>query len=761
MKKPELPIRHFFHTPGQDLEKSFAWKKVDCVIKDHQGQVYFEMEGVEAPEFWSQLAVDIAASKYFRKNGIPRTKSEVSIRQMVRRVSERVRTAGLKQKFFSSKKQADIFEKELRALLFSQRGLFNSPVWFNYGLHDAYGLKAESPCYWFNPKTKKIEMRDEALKHPQVSACFIQKIEDSLESIFELAKTEARLFKFGSGSGTNFSTLRSKHEKLEAGGTSSGLIAFLDVLDRGAGSVKSGGTTRRAAKMVILDVDHPEIEDFIQWKVREEKKARVLMEAGYGNDYEGEAYRTVSGQNANNSVRVSDDFMKAVEKKSDWALRARLTEKPLRQVPAEKICNQISEAAWTCADPGLQFKDTINSWHTCPEAGPINASNPCSEYLFLDDSACNLASLNLLRFINRDGAFDAHGFVQAARVFFMAQEILVDDASYPTARIAQNSHDYRPLGLGIAGLGAFLMQKAIAYDSDEGRAWGAAIVALLTGTAYECSARMAAHQGPFPGFKKNKTAMLKVMARHQKALGSIGWSTLPEELQALTEEVWRQVITLGKRHGYRNAQATVMAPTGTIGLVMDSETTGVEPEFSLVKRKKLSGGGDLRIVATGFLKGLERLGYSLEQAQTMQLFVEMNGTLQGCPDLKPEHQKIFLTAMELTPEAHLRMMAALQPFVSGAISKTVNMPRESTVEDVSALYKRAWSLGLKAVAIYRDGSKGSQPLEAVKAAKSSRLPKGDIVPDAGLPKCFECGGPTELAGACFRCTNCGTVLGCA
>jgi ribonucleoside-diphosphate reductase alpha chain len=760
MKKPELPILPYFHTPGRDPEKALKWKKTDCLIKDHQGRVYFEMKGVEAPDFWSQLAVEIASSKYFRKNGVPRTKTEVSVRQMVKRVSERVMKAGLEQKFFTGKPQAQVFEKELRALLLTQRGLFNSPVWFNYGLHKAYGVTTESPCFWYNPKKKKIELRSEALAHPQVAACFIQKIDDSLESIFELAKTEARLFKFGSGSGTNFSTLRSKHEALEAGGTSSGLIAFLDVLDRGAGSVKSGGTTRRAAKMVILDIDHPEIEDFVQWKVREEKKARALMQAGYGQDFESEAYRTVSGQNANNSVRVSDAFMKAMSQNQPWALRARRTGKPLQTVGAKNLWDKISEAAWTCADPGLQFQDTINAWHTCPAAGSINASNPCSEYLFLDDSACNLASLNLVRFINKDGDFDFAGFIQAARIFFMAQEILVDDASYPTQMIAQNSHDYRPLGLGIAGLGAMLMQKAIAYDSDEGRAWGAAIVALLTGTAYECSARMASKRGPFLGFKKNKTTMLKVMSRHQKSLTAINWTALPPELQSLTEEVWANALLLGKKYGYRNAQATVMAPTGTIGLVMDSETTGVEPEFSLIKRKKLAGGGDLRIVATGFLKGLERLGYSLDQVKVMQLYVEMNGTLRDCPDLKPEHQKIFETALELSPESHLQMMAALQPFVSGAISKTVNMPKEATVQDVSALYERAWKLGLKAVAIYRDGSKGAQPLEAVQAAKSTKL-QGDIVPEMGLPKCFECGGPTELAGGCFRCTNCGTVLGCA
>lgn len=764
--KSEAMTPHF-HTPGRDPEKDLNWKKVDCEIKDHEGRIFFKMTGVEAPDSWSQLAVEIAASKYFRKSGVPKTTHETGIRQMVQRVTKRIAKAGREQGHFKTAKDEQIFERELRALILQQRGLFNSPVWFNYGLAQAYKAKADTSCYVWNPKTKKVERREEALKNPQVSACFIQKIEDNLESIFELAKNEARLFKFGSGSGTNFSALRARDEKLEGGGTSSGLIAFLEVLDRGAGAVKSGGTTRRAAKMVILDVDHPEVENFIQWKVREEQKARALMQAGFGRDYESEAYRTVSGQNANNSVRVPDRFMKAVAEDAFWELKARTTGKVMKHIQARDIWRQIADAAWACADPGLQFDDTINAWHTCPKTDRIYASNPCSEYMFLEDSACNLASLNLLKFVEEDGHFNAGLFAEAARVFFRAQEILVDDASYPTAAIAANSHRFRPLGLGYAGLGAFLMQKGIPYDSETGRAWGAALAALVTGVAYDESARMAKKKGAFEGFRANKMPMLKVLERHRRSLNSVRWDLLPGDLSARAELHWDSALALGKKHGYRNAQATVIAPTGTIGLVMDSETTGIEPEFSLVKRKKLSGGGELRILSHAFEVALKKLGYTKNLIEEIRLFVDLNGTLQGCPQIKAEHQDVFATAMEIAPRGHLMMMAAIQPFVSGAISKTVNMPADSTSEDIANLYWQAWEQGLKAIAIYRDGSKGSQPLEAVKSKAGSAdhpavgKPVGRQVLESAFPKCFECGSPTELAGACFRCTNCGSVIGCS
>lgn len=745
-----------FRAPLIDPEKSLRWKRVDCRITDQQGGVYFEMKKVEAPEGWSQLAVDIAASKYFRKSGVPGKGSEKSVRQMIRRVTTRLARAGREQGHLDAHSERR-FEGRLRELLLLQKGLFNSPVWFNYGLAQAYGLRGESRCWRWDPRARKVVESADPYPHPQVSACFIQKIDDSLESIFELAKTEARLFKYGSGSGTNFSTLRSRFESLEGGGKSSGLIAFLDVLDRGAGSVKSGGTTRRAAKMVILDVDHPEIEDFIRWKAREEKKARALMQAGFGSEFESEAYRTVSGQNANNSVRVTDRFMRAVERGGEWALRARRPAgRVLRKVNARTLWREIAEAAWACADPGVQFHDTVNRWHTCPRAGSIRASNPCSEYMFLDDSACNLASLNLLAFLGPDGSFDLDDFLDAIRVFFLAQEILVDDASYPTPAIALHSHRFRPLGLGIAGLGAFLMRKGIAYDSDEGRAWAAAITALLTGAAYETSALMAKTKGAFDGYAANRRPMLGVIERHRRALRGIEWKRVPAGLRERTFAAWDSALDLGRKHGFRNAQATVIAPTGTIGLVMDSETTGIEPEFSLLKKKKLSGGGELRILSPSLLAALKGLGYSATDIEEIRLFVEMSGSLAEYPRIRDEHRAVLATALDLSPEGHLRMMAALQPFVSGAISKTVNMPASSTIEDVSELYRRAWKLGLKSVAIYRDGSKGSQPLEAV------GKPRGRPAPEEGLfPKCFECGSPTELAGGCFRCVNCGTVIGCA
>lgn len=751
-KRPLLPIKALFQDPQLDPEKNIKFKKVDCVIRDHAGATHFEMKSVEAPESWSQLAIEISAAKYFRKSGVPGKGHESSIRQMIRRVTQRLEKASLEQKFFDTKSEAQNFEKKLRQLLYEQKAFFNSPVWFNFGLHQAYGIKSTSPCFHYNSKSKKIELRDEALKYPQVSACFIQSVEDSLESIFELAKVEARLFKFGSGSGTNFSSLRSRFEKMESGGTSSGVISFLEVLDRGAGSVKSGGTTRRAAKMVILDVDHPEISDFIRWKVREEQKARVLSAAGFGEDYESESYRTVSGQNANNSVRVSDQFIKHVLQKKTWKLKTK-SGKTQNEVPALDLWNQIVTAAWTCADPGLQFSDTIQKWHTCLASGPIRASNPCSEYLFLDDSACNLASLNLLRFLDAEQKFLIDEFIETAKIFFIAQEILVDEASYPTQKIAQNSHDFRPLGLGLSGFGAFLMSQGIAYDSDQGRSWGALLTSLLTAVAYETSAQMAQLRGAFSGYKKNKTSMLKVIRQHQSAAKKISALYLPKEFTQRNKELWASAAGLGTKYGFRNAQATVMAPTGTIGLVMDSETTGVEPEFSLIKRKKLSGGGELKIASTRFLTGLQTLGYSKDEIEQMKLYVELTGSLRNCPDLKKEHEAVFATALEISPEGHVKMMAAMQPFVSGAISKTVNLPRQATEKDVSDLYLLSWKLGLKAVALYRDGSKGSQPLEAQGS--------GQKYEPQALPKCFECGAPTELSGSCFRCTNCGTVLGCS
>lgn len=723
-------------------EAQVEWKKFDCSIQDQAGTTYFEMKGVEAPATWSQTAVEIAASKYFRKAGLRGGGGETSVRQMITRVAETIGEFGIARKYFKSSPEAQAFMDELKLLLYQQKASFNSPVWFNLGLFHKYKIESDGLRYAFDFKSKKVIELDHVFARPQVSACFIQALGDDLESIFELVKTEARIFKYGSGSGTNFSGLRSRYENLSGGGRSSGVLAFLEVFDRAAGSIKSGGTTRRAAKMVILDVDHPEVEDFIDWKVREEKKAKALIDAGFGSHFDGEAYRTVAGQNGNNSIRVTDEFMKCVEAGKSWSLRNRKTKEVVREFPSRELWQKMAKSAWECADPGVQFHDTINRWHTCSATGPIRASNPCSEYMFLDDSACNLASLNLLQFLTSDLKFDRQAFVKAARTLFYAQEILVDLASYPTEKIARNSHDYRPLGLGIAGLGSFLMQKGIPYESREARNWAAGIVALLTGTAYELSGEMAKKFGPFAGWKKNKKPMIAVMQKHAEALGRIEDSSeIPcEDLK----KTWAQVVKCAKTTGLRNAQATVIAPTGTIGLVMDSETTGIEPEYALVRRKNLAGGGSLTLTSASLSLGLRNLGYAEAEVKKIVGYATRQGSVKGCQFLKEDHQKIFATALEISPEGHVLMMAAVQPFVSGAISKTVNLPQDSTAESIEKLYMQAWKLGLKSISVYRDQSKSAQPLQALHQP----------------PTCPECGSTTELSGSCFRCTNCGSVVGC-
>lgn len=749
-------MKSYFVPPKGDPEKLISWKRVDCEIKDMSGDVIFSMKNVEAPESWSQLAIEIAASKYFRKVGVPKKISaiggETSVRQMVRRVVDAIARAGLEQKIFRTKKQADLFGKELKFILLTQKASFNSPVWFNCGLFQSYGIETDSEHFYFDIKKKKVMPVTGVYKRPQVSACFIQKVGDDLEDIYDLLKSEAKLFKFGSGSGTNFSSLRSKYELLSGGGTSSGLISFLEIFDKGAGAIKSGGTTRRAAKMVCLDVDHPEIMEFIDWKAKEEKKAQALIREGFDSHYEGEAYRTVSGQNSNNSVRISDAFLKALESNGVWSLKSRTTGEAVKKISADQVWNRIVSSAWICADPGLQFHDTIQKWHTCPSSGPIRASNPCSEYMFLDDSACNLASLNLLAFLNQNGEFDWEAYQWTSRVMFIAQEILVDFASYPTAQIAQNSHDYRPLGLGFAGLGALLMRKGISYDSEEARSWAGALTAMLHGSAYDQSAELAKLKGAFRGFKKNKTAMIKVLEMHRSSLDQINWKFFSETVSTEIRGIFSTMIKKAKAKGLRNAQATVMAPTGTIGLVMDCDTTGVEPEFSLVKFKKLSGGGKVTIVSQSVEPALKKLGYAEGIRNQILQFVIKTGTIEGAPGLKEEDLPIFDCAHKngemgkryLNAQAHLKMMAAIQPFLSGAISKTVNLPADATAATIADIYKQAWRMGLKAIAIYRDGSKLSQPLNA----------------KLDSPACPECGGKTEVAGGCFRCTNCGYTTGC-
>ncbi|HMS17972.1 MAG TPA: adenosylcobalamin-dependent ribonucleoside-diphosphate reductase, partial [Planctomycetota bacterium] len=573
--------------------------KRSSITSNADGGPVFRMNDVEVPEGWSQLATDIVVSKYFRKAGVPSpTGSESSVRQVVYRVSRTLREAGeALGGYFADANEAEIFEAELSHLLVNQMGAFNSPVWFNCGLAARYDIRGKAVGTWYwNDRTRRVEECRDSYSNPQLSACFIQSIQDDLLDIADAVKREMRLFKFGSGTGTNFSTIRGEGEKLAGGGTSSGLMSFLEVLDKAAGATKSGGTTRRAAKMVILDLDHPEIEDFIMWKAREEDKALALIQAGYDSDFNGEVYRTVSGQNSNNSVRITDAFMESLDDNQEWVTRSRTTGEVTSRMPARALMDKICYAAWRCADPGVQYDTTINRWHTCPETDRIHASNPCSEYMFLNDSACNLASLNLMKFRRPDGAFDIEAYRQAVRVFFVAMEIVIDFASYPTKTIAQNSHDYRPLGLGYANLGTLLMVNGIPYDSDEGRLVAGAISAITTGHAYRVSAEMAGRKGPFEGYERNREPMLRVMNMHRDAAYALDENPTFHGLVTAARSDWDEAVQQGERHGYRNSQASVIAPTGTIGLLMDCDTTGVEPDFSLVKFKKLAGGGYFKII---------------------------------------------------------------------------------------------------------------------------------------------------------------------
>ena len=731
--------RYFTH-PGGDPYQDVQWTKRSSVIKEPDGSVVFEMHNVEVPESWSQLATDIITQKYVRKAGVPTPDGklgyETSVRQVVYRVAHSLRTAGEELGYFASKMDADNFEADLTHLLVTQKGAFNSPVWFNCGLYHEYKISGSGGNWYWDPNTNTMRETPDAYSHPQCSACFIQSVDDDLMSIFELAKNEAKLFKYGSGTGTNFSKIRGRQEKLSGGGTSSGLMSFLEVLDKGAGATKSGGTTRRAAKMVCLDIDHPEAIDFINWKVKEEKKAGILIHmGGYEANFNGEAYHTVSGQNSNNSLRLGDDFMNAYLQNGKWSTRFRTTGDVCETFDAQWIMRQIAEAAWSCADPGVQYDTTVNDWHTCPNTDKIHASNPCSEYMFLNDSACNLASLNLMKFMDTEGNFKVEDFRKAVRTFILAQEIAVDFASYPTQTIGQNSHDYRPLGLGYANLGTLLMTNGIPYDSPKALAIAGAITALMTGHAYRVSSEIAETKGPFPGFEKNREPMLRVMKKHRDASHKIDASLCPPELLKAAQASWDEAIAAGEEFGYRNAQATVLAPTGTIGLLMDCDTTGVEPEFSLVKWKKLAGGGHFKIINQSVPQALRRLGYHEEQIREIQNHILDKGTIEGAPGIKDEHLAIFDCANRcgdgvrfIDPMGHIRMMAATQPFISGAISKTVNLPQEVTVEDIQNIYVESWKLGLKAVALYRDGSKHSQPLTAGATDKKSEQPAA-VSPD--------------------------------
>ncbi|MFN9068304.1 MAG: vitamin B12-dependent ribonucleotide reductase [Bdellovibrionales bacterium] len=669
----------------------------------------------EFPDFWSETAAEIVASKYFRKTGkTSKATQETSLKQLIHRVLVALEKTAKVQKYFASSLDLKNFLSELRHLIVYQKAAFNSPVWFNVGLWEVYKAESSGEHWAYDFKSKKIRKVHNIFERPQCSACFIQSVDDSLEGIFELVKNEAKLFKYGSGTGTNFSTLRSKYDEISVGGTSSGLISFLEVFDKGAGSVKSGGTTRRAAKMVLLDDDHPELLEFISWKSEEEKKAQTLIKAGYSSDFEGPAYKTVSGQNSNNSVRFSNDFMKALVENKKWFLRSRIHGKKVREIQAKEIWSKLSQAAWSCADPGVQFSDTINEWHTCSTTAPIRASNPCSEYLFLDDSACNLASLNLIHFFDQNGKFKSSDFEQAVKVMTIAQEILVDYSSYPTQKIAQNSHDCRPLGLGFANLGSVFMRQGLSYDSDEARSWASVISSLMTAKAYATSAEISESRGAFHGFKKNKSKMLKVIGKHLKASQKIHNFIDNIEISQRACEIWKTAMKNGQKHGFRNAQVTVIAPTGTIGLMMDCDTLGIEPDFSLIKFKKLAGGGSLKLINSAVKQALIKKGYTEVQAEEIEKKFLASGSIKGL--IPVELESLFKTAngdFPLSGISHLKMMQAVQPFISGAISKTVNLPQAATPQDISEIFLTAWRLGLKAVAVYRDNSKGSQPLQTI------------------------------------------------
>ncbi|MDC3404635.1 vitamin B12-dependent ribonucleotide reductase [Acidimicrobiia bacterium] len=831
------------YTSKGDPYNEIVWEKRTSKIANPDGSVVFEMENVEIPSAWSQVATDIMVSKYFRKAGVPQVDdegntlkdengdtilgSETSSRQVFDRLAETWRHWGETTGYFATKDDAQAFEDELKYMLATQMAAPNSPQWFNTGLNHKYNLTGPKQGFWYvDPKSGELVEADDSYSRPQPHACFIQSIDDDLVNeggIMDLWVKEARLFKFGSGTGTNFSHLRGEGEQLSGGGVSSGVMSFLKIGDRAAGAIKSGGTTRRAAKMVILDLDHPDIETFIEWKAIEEDKARALIAAGYPADFNGEAYATVSGQNSNNSVRVPTEFLKAIEEDGDWELTARTDGSVMKTVKARDLWNKVADAAWKCADPGVQYDTTINEWHTSPMGGKIRASNPCSEYLFLDNTACNLASLNLVKFYDDEKQeFDIASYKHALRIWTIVLEISVEMAQFPSKEIAQGSYDYRTLGLGYANLGSLLMRKGIAYDSNLGRAIAGALTAMLTGEAYKASAEMAGIVGTFPRYKENADNMLRVMNNHRKAaydsndyeglshdLIAIDQDLCPEDLLVAAKLSWDEAVELGTKNGYRNAQATVLAPTGTIGLLMDCDTTGVEPDFALMKFKKLAGGGYMKIAnqsigpalnALGYasnevneiinyvigsmsledspyvnkkslmekglsendvakieaalpgafeiqhafnvfvlgeetLKGLgipeeeytsfdfnllDTLGYSRNEIAQANLDICGTQKIEGAPYLKEEHLDVFDCANKCGKDGerfihymgHVRMMAAAQPFISGAISKTVNMPNEATIEDIEDCYFEAAKIGVKAIAIYRDGSKASQPLSS-------------------------------------------------
>ncbi|MEV6740203.1 vitamin B12-dependent ribonucleotide reductase [Streptomyces sp. NPDC051104] len=689
-----LRIERIHTTPGVHPYDEVEWARRDVVMTNwRDGSVNFEQRGVEFPEFWSVNAVNIVTSKYFR-GAVGTPQRETSLKQLIDRIVKTYRKAGEDYKYFASPADAEIFEHELAYALLHQIFSFNSPVWFNVG----------------------------TAQPQQVSACFILSVDDSMESILDWYKEEGMIFKGGSGAGLNLSRIRSSKELLSSGGNASGPVSFMRGADASAGTIKSGGATRRAAKMVILDVDHPDVEDFIETKVKEEEKIRALRDAGFDMDLGGEDITSVQYQNANNSVRVNDTFMKAVENGEKFGLRARMTGEVIEEVDAKALFRKMAEAAWACADPGIQYDDTINHWHTCPESGRINGSNPCSEYMHLDNTSCNLASLNLMKFLKDDGkgnqSFDVERFSKVVELVITAMDISICFADFPTQKIGENTRAFRQLGIGYANLGALLMATGHAYDSDGGRALAGAITSLMTGTAYRRSAELSAVVGPYDGYARNEQAHLRVMKQHSDANATaVRMDDLDTPVWAAATEAWQDVLRIGEKNGFRNSQASVLAPTGTIGLAMGCDTTGVEPDLALVKFKKLVGGGSMQIVNGTVPQALRRLGYQEEQIEAIVAHIAEHGNVIDAPGLKPGHYEVFDCAMgerAISPMGHVRMMAAIQPWISGAISKTVNMPESATVEEVEEIYFEAWKLGIKALAIYRDNCKVGQPLSAKK-----------------------------------------------
>src|SRR5947199_2994029 len=673
--KASTAVKRYFTIPGRDPFEELEWELRHAFIPG-KDKPAFEQKNVEFPKFWSQTATNIVAQKYFRGR-MSSPEREKSVKEMIGRVVGTIGAWGRDGGYFASDEEAETFEAELKAILVNQLAAFNSPVWFNVGFEEK----------------------------PQCSACFILSIEDSMESILDWIRREGVIFRGGSGSGVNLSKLRSSKEQLSKGGYASGPVSFMRGADASAGTIKSGGKTRRAAKMVVLDVDHPDVEEFIWCKAKEERKARVLEAAGYDMSLDSPDWASIQYQNANNSVRVTDAFMEACENDADWNLTARTDGTDVDTKKARKLLQDIADAAWQCADPGVQYDTTINNWHTLPNTSRINASNPCSEYMSIDDSACNLASLNLMKFRREDGELDVEAFTHAFDVMFLAQEIAVGNSSYPTPEIERNAKAYRQLGLGYANTGALLMSRGLPYDSDEGRAYAAAITGLMTGRAYRKSAEIAARMGPFAGYKPNAAAMIGVMAQHRAAVGNIQDSeVIPTDLLTACRQAWDDVLNRGEVHGYRNAQASVLAPTGTISFMMDCDTTGVEPDFSLVKSKKLVGGGEITIVNKSVPMSLDKLGYAPAEVEEIVAFVDERNTVVGAPYLKADHFPVYDCAVgdrAIHYRGHVKMMGAIQPFISGASSKTVNMPEAATIEDVSQLYIDSWRLGVKAVAIYR------------------------------------------------------------